>query len=644
MKQLCGYEINPAGVPQLAEIIALDVETDGLNSWRNHLRLIVIKSNDVVYIFDPVVVGADYLRRLMWAIRACKTVIIHNAKFDVGFLYAATGVLLENVWCTQMAAQIINNGRPLPDWRLPTIISHFVPGAFHAFANSKHELQLSFTAGGSLSQKQLDYAAEDVVYLIDVYKEQWKQVAEHQLHNVTRLENSLVPVLAKMEHEGIKIDVDKWRSLIVLWDAKVLETEQALDNELLNLSETHRVLKGSRFVRPRNRRQHVTYDLFGGSTTEIVENQEAANYGSSTQLVELFTLLNVKIPTNQEGNVSMDEESLSNYLTENSDSPLHKFIALLIEHRQYNKLCSTYGNSFLAKLDSRNYIHTEYTQTFTATGRLSSAKPNLQNIPGDEIGGLIRECFVPDDGDLMIDSDMSGAEVRIAASFSRDPLLVDAMVNGADMHSKLASVTFSIIFGQPVTIDSSKDYIEVGGRKYVKKNLRSDHKRGTFAKFYKAGPPRMYSVFAPYINAHHPPTARKRIAKRISDALDAEMPKLSAYLDGLIRQANQSLMLRGPKIGRIRYFKPDDYAACANFPKLTIQSRSACDNGENKLNGEIKPGELRETFKMAILSQASSAELEGAETTGVIGRLNNQIQRPAQCGTAFVFYTQKTQI
>jgi DNA polymerase-1 len=164
----------------------------------------------------------------------------------------------------------------------------------------------------------------------------------------------------------------------------------------------------------------------------------------------------------------------------------------------------------------------------------------------------------------MVTSDMQAAEVRLAADFSKDKLLMDSILKGVDMHSKLASVSYSIIFGTDFTVSKSHEPVMVKGVKLIPNDLRDVHKSATFCKFYKGGPARIYGVLGKYINLFHKKNATN-VARNISLALDRELIGLSKYLDGVIAEANKTRKLR-TKFGRVRYFKENAYGDAANLP------------------------------------------------------------------------------
>lgn len=121
----------------------------------------------------------------------------------------------------------------------------------------------------------------------------------------------------------------------------------------------------------------------------------------------------------------------------------YPFVKKILEYRQLAKLKSTYADGLMNYVDENNRIHSTFHQTITATGRISSADPNLQNIPiRMEQGRLIRKVFVPKEGYVFIDADYSQIELRIMAHMSGDEKLIDAYNNNEDIHSMTASEVF----------------------------------------------------------------------------------------------------------------------------------------------------------------------------------------------------------
>jgi DNA polymerase-1 len=164
------------------------------------------------------------------------------------------------------------------------------------------------------------------------------------------------------------------------------------------------------------------------------------NINSTKQLgVVLFEHLGLPVGKKTKTGYSTNEAVLSGL------KDAHEIIPKLLEYREVYKLFSTYIEPLL-KLgheDEKSRIHTSFTQTGTATGRLSSKNPNLQNIPArTELGLKIREAFVAEEGKKLIGIDYSQIELRLLAHFSQDPTLVDAFKHDKDIHMQTAIALF----------------------------------------------------------------------------------------------------------------------------------------------------------------------------------------------------------
>ena len=130
-------------------------------------------------------------------------------------------------------------------------------------------------------------------------------------------------------------------------------------------------------------------------------------------------------------------------------APDYPIVADILEYRKLSKLKSTYADGLANFIDETGKIHTSFNQTITATGRLSSTDPNLQNIPiRMELGKLIRKVFHPLEGDLFVDSDYSQIELRLLAHISGDEGLIEAFRENQDIHRSTASKVFGVPFDE----------------------------------------------------------------------------------------------------------------------------------------------------------------------------------------------------
>jgi DNA polymerase-1 len=233
-----------------------------------------------------------------------------------------------------------------------------------------------------------------------------KELQEQQLWDLySRIEMPLIGILAQMEADGVKIDPQL-----------LAEYNRVLSKELVQIEQEARELAGEPTLNLSSPRQIgvVLYEKLG---------------------------LNPRAKKNQRDNYPTDEETL----TEMADR--HPIIGKILEFRAVKKLLSTYIDPLPAMVDPRDgKIHTTYTQALTATGRLSSVKPNLQNIPiRTERGMKIREAFVPSDPDgWIVSADYSQIELRLMAHLSGDQHLLAGFAHGADVHRATAARIFHV--------------------------------------------------------------------------------------------------------------------------------------------------------------------------------------------------------
>ena len=218
------------------------------------------------------------------------------------------------------------------------------------------------------------------------------------------IEMPLVFVLSDMERQGISIDADALKEYGEKLSVSITELEQKI------------------------------YDEAG----------EQFNINSPKQLgVILFEKMQLPNGKKTKTGFSTSAEVLEKLA---GDYPI---VADILEYRKLAKLKSTYADGLANYIDETGKIHTTFHQTITATGRLSSTDPNLQNIPiRIELGKMIRKVFHPLDGDLFVDSDYSQIELRLLAHMSGDEQLIEAFRENQDIHRSTASKVFHVPFDE----------------------------------------------------------------------------------------------------------------------------------------------------------------------------------------------------
>ena len=244
-----------------------------------------------------------------------------------------------------------------------------------------------------------DYAAEDAdvtLRLYNVLKPRLKEANVEQLFY--EIEMPLVPVLADMETTGVRLDTEA-----------LAETSKVLTERMKQIERNIYELAGHEFniASPKQ----VGEVLFG--EMKIVEKPKKTKTGQYVTSEEVLQQLRSKAP----------------------------IVADILEHRGLKKLLGTYVDALPKLINPRTgHIHTSFNQAVTATGRLSSSDPNLQNIPvRGEDGKEIRKCFIPEPGELFFSADYSQIELRVMAHLSGDKNMIEAFREGYDIHAATAA-------------------------------------------------------------------------------------------------------------------------------------------------------------------------------------------------------------
>ncbi len=229
------------------------------------------------------------------------------------------------------------------------------------------------------------------------------------------LEMPLAPVLADMELAGVRIDV------------KALDTAAATIEERLATLEQ---------------------EIFGIAGEEF-------NVGSPAKVGEILfgkMGLDPKAKKTKTGQYSTSEDILEKVAHK---SPI---VGKILEYRQLKKLLNTYLTALPAAINpATGKVHTNYNQTVTATGRISSSSPNLQNIPvRDDVGREIRRAFIPDPGHLFLSADYSQIELRLVADFADDETMLDAFCHDKDIHAITAAKIYHKASAEDVTADERR--------------------------------------------------------------------------------------------------------------------------------------------------------------------------------------------
>ena len=382
------------------------------------------------------------------------------------------------------------------------------------------------------------YACEDADVTLRLKNVLEKQLREQGAYDLFHdIEMPLVPVLAQMEFNGVRIDTDALRETSALYTQRLQEIEQDI------------------------------YSLAG----------QPFNISSPKQVGEmLFDTLKIsaKAKKTKGGQYSTSEEVLESLRDK------HPVVGRILDYRGLKKLLSTYIDALPALINPRTgRIHTSFNQTVTATGRLSSSNPNLQNIPiRHEDGREIRRAFIPDDGCEFFSADYSQIELRIMAHLSGDTNMMEAFRLGQDIHAATAAKVYKVPLAE------------------VTRDQRSKAKTANFGIIYGI------SAYGLSDRMHVP----VKEAKELIDGYFQTYPQVKAYMDSSIALARDKGYTE--TICRRRCYLPD------------INSHNAVVRGyaeRNAINAPIQ-GSAADIIKVAMANIHQRFQREGIRSKMLI--------------------------
>jgi DNA polymerase-1 len=456
------------------KVVCFDTETTSLNeleaelvgmsfSYKKGLAYYIPLSEDqgevlqTLEIFRPFFEKEDLLK------------IAHNLKFDYKILKQYDITVKGAMFDTMIAHYLLNpDGRHGMDY-LSEVYLNYKPVSIETIIGKKGKNQGTFRDADL--RTQTDYAAEDADITFQLYELFAPQLKKENLEELFfNIEMPLMEVLAKMELAGISLD-EKW-----------------LAQESIDLENDLRQLESKIFE-------------FSG---------EEFNMNSPKQLGEILfekMQLDPKAKKTKTGQYATSEDVLQKL------SSKHEVIKHILEYRTYQKLKSTYVDALPSQIDKHDSrVHTNFSQTTAATGRLASVNPNLQNIPIRTLRGQqIRGAFVSGEGKKIISADYSQIELRLIAEISGEDNMIKAFQDGEDIHASTAAKLFKIPLEE------------------VSKTQRSQAKTVNFGIIYGQG------AFA---LAEQTGLSRSE-AKQMIEAYFETYPKLKEYMAEQVSKARQ---------------------------------------------------------------------------------------------------------
>jgi DNA polymerase-1 len=389
---------------QSKTVLGVDTETEGFDFTCKKMIMFQIGDEDNQFIIDTRHINIEPLRDILENRDITK--IFHNAKFDYKFIKKWANIECEGIYDTFLVELVNNCGK-----KIGFGLKDLVKREFNIELDKEIRNKFIRLEGAPYTESQIVYGAKDVEYLCKLREIQIPKTKANKLERVVELENEAVLAFADIEYNGLSLDTEEWKKIE---KRNIIQADILLINLDNTLTEDGRL---KRFVA-----KYIQADLF-----EDVQNLRKVNvkWTSPKQVLEVFKTLIPKLE-----NVNGKEMYKYRY-----KFPL---IDTYVQYKEAMKLCTSYGEAFFKNLKSDNKIHTNFHQILD-TGRVSSSKPNMQQIPADN---TYRNCFVADKGWKFVSADYSSQELNVIAFGSKDPVWLEALEEGQDLHSTCAELVY----------------------------------------------------------------------------------------------------------------------------------------------------------------------------------------------------------
>lgn len=376
-------------------LAAIDTETEALPEYRSktqsalspHLskvRLIQIFTGRSAIVFDCKHIGenrlfTELLERGRW--------VGHNSVFDLQYFYKWFGVKSCNIGCTMLCAKLLFHAKCPTDTGLSASLRNLVNVVFKQ--EILKEMQTSDWSMPELTWEQVEYSALDAITTYFLAEKLAPQIVSYGLQRIYKLYKDAQHPICKMQLNGLKLDCDKHRDMIVGWRDEMYRAKKELT-----------AITGISRITPHTLAKY----LEGALPKDVLDIWPRTEEG--------------KLETN--AHVFADFDYLD-------------IVKPFLEFQKREKLCTAFGNKLIEQVNpATGRLHAGYKLAGARTGRLSCATPNLQQLPRDK---SVRSNFIPERDSVFICADYSQIEIRVGAELSRDPTMLAAYKDGKDLHA-----------------------------------------------------------------------------------------------------------------------------------------------------------------------------------------------------------------
>lgn len=387
------------------DALGSDTETTGLDPLNGaRVRLLSMATPEVCYVIDTWRMAKKINDLKNFLVDKNNKFIFHNAKFDIKMLKKSFDIPRFNkIYCTFIGSQLLSFGKVEYGHSLKEVVST----VFNVELDKSY--QMSDWGADNLSDAQLQYSAEDSMYLIPLRAYQIDQLRLNGMMDVATIEMRAIEVFIEMELNGIYMDYAAWVGTANRNKSRVMRMH----------------LKISKILSPQN-------TLFAGVTGFKVS--------SDKQLKDYMKMAGIELPTKWDRKKGLSKETIEmDYLEKIKDS--HPVIPLMIKCSGLEKSVSSYGENWKERIHPvTGRIHTDFKQIGALTGRVSC---NLHQVPRES---LYRKRFKAPKGRKIVAADYSQMELRILAFLSQDRNMIRAFQENKDIHTHTASLVYKVAY------------------------------------------------------------------------------------------------------------------------------------------------------------------------------------------------------
>jgi DNA polymerase-1 len=481
-------------------ILGIDTETEGLDFTCKKMIMFQIGDEENQYIIDTRYISIEPLRNILEDNDIIK--IFHNVKFDYKFIKKWSGITCQGVYDTFLVELVNSCGKGI-GYALKDLCKRY----FNVELSKDVRNKFVNLNGKPFDNNQIIYGAKDVEYLCKIRELQIPVTEKYRLQNVVKLENEVVLAFADIEYNGLDLDKEQWNSI---------ESQSMKNAEILMINLDQMIIEN-------NSLNKFTYEYIQTDMFTPADELRKVNvkWTSPKQVLEVFKTFIPKLE-------NVNGKEMYKYRFKFS------IIDEYIKYKEAMKLYTSYGQTFLKNLSDDEKIHTNFHQILD-TGRVSSSKPNMQQIPADN---KFRNCFIAPQGWKFVSADYSSQELNVIAFGSKDPVWIEALKKGEDLHSTCAE----LVYGDE-WINSAKDNCAYFKNKTKcncpkHKKLRTNVKTINFGLAYGMGPNKLSNTLN--INVEG--------AKALIEKYFQAFPAIKGFLDKLGNF--------GKKFGYIKTFPP----------------------------------------------------------------------------------------